>query len=129
MRYLRFLLASTMVAYVATACLRPDRLYVDRFLMRMKFREWAVLQVCPSMYSTEIVVREERSGRILSTPHHPMRVFYEISEREPRCETYEIRVRYRSNFARERFRLCNDVLEPIRPTPRTSTASSDPSQP
>ena len=107
----RALLVVAMSAYVLAALLAPQRLYVDRFLMDMSFAEWAALQPAPSMYATEIKIRDETTGRIFSTPHQPMRIFYEDRSRQPQCASYTFEVRLRQRVAGRRAHVCNDVLE------------------
>lgn len=117
MRYARYAACAVYLSYLLAALIIPQTMYVDRYLLRFRhFSEWAVVQLLPSMYTTEILITDLSDGKKSSVPHHPARMFW-LNYPGPRCEAYNISVTYRKVHGDRDFLLCNDRLSFDKRTP------------
>lgn len=110
MKHARILVCFFYAAYLLAAIAFPHAMYVDRFLLKYSsWAAWAPVQLLPSMYTTEIVITGP-DGHLRSVPHHPARIFF-LFDRSPRCESYNISVRYRSERGSRDYLVCNGRVE------------------
>ena len=109
---LKKLFLTVMAIYVALSIINPEKVYVDRFLLNMSYLEWIPYQVFPSMYSTEIFIKKEDNS-IVSTVHHPMRIFFETTTKKKICDTITITVNYNSISKEKVILQCDNRIETI----------------
>jgi hypothetical protein len=110
MRTVRFIACGIYVAYLLAALAVPGTMYVRRYLLQFdNFAEWAVVQMLPSMYTTEILITDLETGKKSSVPHHPARMFWLMRE-TPACHAYNINVVYRNWHGNRDYLMCGNTL-------------------
>jgi hypothetical protein len=110
MKAVRACLCVVYVLYLGAAIAFPHTMYVDRFLLNLQFSSWALAQMLPSMYTTEIRIMGSDPNNWIAVPHHPARIFFEVWKTDPNCSSFNISVRYRGQSGQRDYLICGSRL-------------------